>query len=85
MAYMAVVTKHQVFERKQQSGSEDSPTMDARLLDNFISENPKARIVSVFHSGVKHLFIVYEIDTDDMPKPQHKAALGVTEPLLPNQ
>ena len=61
---MSIVTKFEVFERKQQSWSEDSASMDTRMLNDFIQSNPKARIVSVFHSGAKHLFIVYEIDAD---------------------
>lgn len=55
---MAVETA--IIERKQAHGGEDSAHTDARLIKNFVSANPNSRIITIFHSGVKHLIIVYE-------------------------
>ena len=63
-----MVTRTIVIERKQTSWSEDSPQMDTRIINSFILSNPKARIISVLHSGVKHLLIIYEDEAgQDLP------------------
>lgn len=49
-----------VYERKQANWSEDSPAMDTRIINEFLAQNPNCKITTVFHSGVKHLVIVYE-------------------------
>ena len=65
-----MATKTVIIERKSAYSSEDSPRIDARLIDNFIVGNPDAKIISVLHSGVKHLLIVYE--TNSVIKAQSK-------------
>ncbi len=55
-----MTTKVATLERKQKSWSEDSPTGDSRILNDFIRDNPNAEITTVFHSGVKHLIIIYK-------------------------
>ena len=67
-----MVTRTIVIERKQTSWSEDSPQMDIRIINAFILSNPKARIISVLHSGVKHLLIIYEDETDQDQPPTEK-------------
>ena len=46
--------------------------MDTRIINAFILSNPKARIISVLHSGVKHLLIIYEDETDQDQPPAEK-------------
>lgn len=60
MFYFTMVTKTIVLERKQKSWSEDSPQMDTRLIKEFIESHPNGKIITAFHSGVKHLLIIYE-------------------------
>ncbi len=67
-----MVTKTGVFERRQNKWSDDSPTTDTRIIDGFIASNPNNKIITVFHSGVKHLVIVYEQTNTDYSKPKEE-------------
>ena len=53
-------TEVAVIERKHANWAEDSPQMDERLIRLFLQQHPGVRIVTAFHSGVKHLLIIYE-------------------------
>ena len=57
-----MVTKVIKIKRKQKSWSEDSPDMNIRLINEFVSNNPNAKIITMVDSGVNWLVIVYEID-----------------------